>query len=323
MAQYRVYDPEQEIPCPYNKCEMIRAKRMPYHLIRCRRNHPCSEYASCPLNATHVVPKPELRYHLENCPDKPRLEQDISFEAQKREGGTLFTGCTKLPTYSQIDLKIEDDWDKEIPLLPRIGVDPNIFAKMEGIQLQGLTTAEKKHMKAQYALPQEERRYFKNPDKPEEKPVAGAPKQEEEEEEELRIPNKAPQTYVPKPQSTKQQPHTVFAFSLSSTGVGRGQTASTGEQPSMEGQGVGMGRGMAGVGRGITGVGRGRAESVWLGSEKVDNSLNLIGRGQSIRGGHVMRGSAGGGQVMTGSVGRLMMAGTGRGISVDKLDKQD
>lgn len=37
MAQYKVLDPEQEIPCPYNRCEMIRAKRMPYHLIKCRR----------------------------------------------------------------------------------------------------------------------------------------------------------------------------------------------------------------------------------------------------------------------------------------------
>ncbi|XP_065940001.1 uncharacterized protein [Magallana gigas] len=292
MAQYKVLDPEQEIPCPYNRCEMIRAKRMPYHLIKCRRNHPCTEFASCPLNAIHVVPKPELRYHIENCPDKPRIEQDLSYEIQKEAGstGTLFQGCVDLPEYHQITVNSEDDWEKEVPLLPRIGVDPNYFAKIEGIHIDGLTNAEKKYMKIQYALPPGERRYVKYPDKPSVTQQQEAKR--EEVEEELRIPNKISQTYISNPKPAKQQPSAVFAFSLSSVGVGRGQTASVGEQQNPQN----IGRGRALVGRGIAGL------RIGDGSEGLGSSISPAGRGQIGKECHAK-----------GIAGKLFSSGIGRG----------
>uniref|UniRef100_K1S3X9 Gametocyte-specific factor 1 n=1 Tax=Magallana gigas TaxID=29159 RepID=K1S3X9_MAGGI len=267
MAQYKVLDPEQEIPCPYNRCEMIRAKRMPYHLIKCRR----AKFASCPLNAIHVVPKPELRYHIENCPDKPRIEQDLSYEIQKEKGstGTLFQGCVDLPEYHQITVNSEDDWEKEVPILPRIGVDPNYFAKIEGIHIDG---------------------YVKYPDKPSVTQQQEAKK--EDVEEELRIPNKISQTYISNPKPAKQQPSAVFAFSLSSVGVGRGQIASVGEQQNPQS----VGRGRALVGRGIAGL---RIED---GSEGLGSSISPAGRGQIGKECHAK-----------GIAGKLFSSGIGRG----------
>lgn len=37
MAQYKIPDPEEMVPCPYDKVHMIRAKRMQYHLMKCRK----------------------------------------------------------------------------------------------------------------------------------------------------------------------------------------------------------------------------------------------------------------------------------------------
>lgn len=37
MAYYKIPDPEQLIPCPYDKVHMIAAKRMQYHLMKCRK----------------------------------------------------------------------------------------------------------------------------------------------------------------------------------------------------------------------------------------------------------------------------------------------
>ncbi|XP_055998476.1 uncharacterized protein LOC125683192 isoform X2 [Ostrea edulis] len=302
MAQYKVYDPEEKIPCPYNKCEMIRAKRMPYHLIKCRRNHPCTEYTSCPLNATHIVPNPELRYHIDNCPDKARVEQNLAYEEYKKDGGTLFQGCTELPKYGKINLTSEEDWEKEIPLFPRIGVDPNLLAKMDGIQIHGLTASEKKHMKAQYDLPPEKRRYFENPDKPVE-----IVEKTKETELELRIPYKASKTYVPKPKSTKRQPQTVFAYSLSSTGVGRGQAAALSKEQETPEEAVGVARS---VGRGTIRVGRGMAD-VDMGGDY--SSLSLVGRGRIGREN----------QPNMSLAGEIFGVGTGRGVSIINADMQE
>jgi len=37
MAYYKIPDPEQLIQCPYDRTHMRAAKRMQYHLIKCRK----------------------------------------------------------------------------------------------------------------------------------------------------------------------------------------------------------------------------------------------------------------------------------------------
>ena len=43
------------------------------------QNHIGREYAVCPFNARHEMPRPEIRHHIANCPDKALLEQDLAF----------------------------------------------------------------------------------------------------------------------------------------------------------------------------------------------------------------------------------------------------
>uniref|UniRef100_A0A8V5GWS2 Uncharacterized protein n=1 Tax=Melopsittacus undulatus TaxID=13146 RepID=A0A8V5GWS2_MELUD len=65
-------DPESLVQCPFDGSHRVRASRLPYHLVRCERNHPqlARSLATCPFNARHRVPQPELRRHVTECPDR-------------------------------------------------------------------------------------------------------------------------------------------------------------------------------------------------------------------------------------------------------------
>lgn len=84
----------------------------------------------------------------------------------------------------------------------------------------------------------------------------------------------------------------MFAFSLSSVGVGRGQTASVGEQQNPQN----VGRGRALVGRGIAGL------RIGDGSEGLGSSISPAGRGQIGKECHAK-----------GIAGKLFSSGIGRG----------
>ncbi|XP_032992847.1 gametocyte-specific factor 1-like isoform X1 [Lacerta agilis] len=65
-------DPERLVQCPYDKNHQIRACRLPYHLVKCRKNNQkiARELATCPYNARHRVPKQELKLHIASCENK-------------------------------------------------------------------------------------------------------------------------------------------------------------------------------------------------------------------------------------------------------------
>uniref|UniRef100_A0A670IHG8 CHHC U11-48K-type domain-containing protein n=1 Tax=Podarcis muralis TaxID=64176 RepID=A0A670IHG8_PODMU len=65
-------DPERLVQCPYDKNHQIRACRLPYHLVKCRKNNQkiARELATCPYNARHRVPKQELKLHIATCENK-------------------------------------------------------------------------------------------------------------------------------------------------------------------------------------------------------------------------------------------------------------
>ncbi|KAM9319905.1 gametocyte-specific factor 1 [Gastrophryne carolinensis] len=79
---YDPQDPERLLQCPYDSNHQIRACRFPYHLIKCRKNHPelAKQFVTCPFNARHLVPRGELSFHISRCDDKSCIEQDIADE---------------------------------------------------------------------------------------------------------------------------------------------------------------------------------------------------------------------------------------------------
>ncbi|XP_055998471.1 uncharacterized protein LOC125683191 isoform X1 [Ostrea edulis] len=253
MAQYKIPDPEELTPCPYDKVHMIRAKRMQYHLMKCRKNYAGRDFATCPFNARHEMPKPELRYHLANCPDKALIEPMLAYENSKKNGeeGSMFKGNTDLPVYENLNINSEENWDAEIPSVARIGVDPQFLAKQDHMIIPGLTKSEKREFVKQMNIPAEDRKYVAHYTETREEDLTL-----KDEQPKLRLPKTAAQTYLPHQRKSFQQPSTVFAYSLSMAGVGRGLPvtgAEGGAQNERPGLSRGRGRGFTpAMGRGAT-----------------------------------------------------------------------
>ncbi|XP_070696405.1 gametocyte-specific factor 1 [Pempheris klunzingeri] len=101
-------DPDKLLQCPFDQNHQIRACRFPYHLIKCRKNHPklASELKTCPFNARHLVPKHELTLHTETCEDR------ISVDTE--DGGSTNGPCKwQVPVSTWINPDMTEDWDKE------------------------------------------------------------------------------------------------------------------------------------------------------------------------------------------------------------------
>ncbi|KAL7859692.1 hypothetical protein SRHO_G00148390 [Serrasalmus rhombeus] len=101
-------DPNKLLQCPYDKNHQIRACRFPYHLLKCRKNHPklASELKTCPFNAKHLMPKHELSHHIENCEDRRSvtIEDEANTEIQRK---------FQVPVSTWTNPVTEEDWDKE------------------------------------------------------------------------------------------------------------------------------------------------------------------------------------------------------------------
>ncbi|XP_059154897.1 uncharacterized protein LOC131940273 [Physella acuta] len=117
----RMGNSEALVECPYDPSHMITPLRMPYHLLKCRKNHPFTDFVVCPFNACHEVNKAELKYHMSNCPDKVLIEREITFDAIKKalvnSEFRIHKGCTDLPTYNNPTHNTgndsDEDWDAE------------------------------------------------------------------------------------------------------------------------------------------------------------------------------------------------------------------
>ncbi|XP_026881637.1 gametocyte-specific factor 1 [Electrophorus electricus] len=101
-------DPNKLLQCPYDKNHQIRACRFPFHLLKCRKNHPklASELKTCPFNAKHLMPRYELSHHIENCEDRQRC---VGVEEEHTEILQKF----QVPVSTWRQPVIEEDWDQE------------------------------------------------------------------------------------------------------------------------------------------------------------------------------------------------------------------
>ncbi|XP_050777704.1 gametocyte-specific factor 1-like isoform X7 [Gopherus flavomarginatus] len=103
-------DPEKLIQCPYDRYHQIRACRFPYHLIKCRKNHPdiAEQLATCPFNARHQVPRAEISHHISSCDDKSCIEQEIVSQSNTCHREMMNTVSMWQPP------PCDEDWDKEL-----------------------------------------------------------------------------------------------------------------------------------------------------------------------------------------------------------------
>ncbi|XP_008277069.1 gametocyte-specific factor 1-like [Stegastes partitus] len=104
-------DPNKLVQCPYDKNHQIRSKRFPYHVLKCRKNHPklASELKTCPYNARHMLPKQELAYHMEICENKISQDQDT------QDAGNADRNCQwHVPVNTSVNPNMTEDWEEEV-----------------------------------------------------------------------------------------------------------------------------------------------------------------------------------------------------------------
>ncbi|XP_077572860.1 gametocyte-specific factor 1 isoform X2 [Stigmatopora nigra] len=121
-------NPARLVPCPFDKSHQIRICRFPYHIIKCKKNHPqlAKQMKTCSFNACHVMPKHELDEHTKTCPNRIALftEEDGGEKCRKWE----------LPASSHAPITPDpsEDWEKEADetVIPFIWGESSLACKL-------------------------------------------------------------------------------------------------------------------------------------------------------------------------------------------------
>ncbi|XP_022047348.1 gametocyte-specific factor 1-like [Acanthochromis polyacanthus] len=101
-------DPNRLLQCPFDEHHKIRASRFPFHIIKCRKNHPklASELKTCPFNARHLVPKHELAHHTETCENRPSEDSQAAGSSNEPQW--------HVPVSTRVNPNMTEDWEEEV-----------------------------------------------------------------------------------------------------------------------------------------------------------------------------------------------------------------
>lgn len=102
-------DREQLETCPYDPSHRVSQMRLPYHLIKCRKNHKDKEFSQCPYDAKHVILKAQFQEHLQNCDKKAIIEPQLVMVERN-------FGLHLPPSQAvEIEATLSNEWDLEMP----------------------------------------------------------------------------------------------------------------------------------------------------------------------------------------------------------------
>ncbi|XP_041926249.1 gametocyte-specific factor 1-like isoform X1 [Alosa sapidissima] len=103
-----IWNPDRLVKCPYDPNHMIRQCRFPYHILKCKKNHPEmeSELRTCPYNARHIILKDELSAHMAVCVDRQSVIDELGGNSEVQKKYSIPVNTTAFPT--------SEDWDKEV-----------------------------------------------------------------------------------------------------------------------------------------------------------------------------------------------------------------
>ncbi|CAE1280832.1 unnamed protein product [Acanthosepion pharaonis] len=74
---------------------------MPFHLIKCRKQHLLSPLQTCPFDTKHLVPQQEMPFHMSMCEAKVILGLDIANNiAQQESWQEKLEACHQMPETS-------------------------------------------------------------------------------------------------------------------------------------------------------------------------------------------------------------------------------
>lgn len=59
--------PDVIVQCPFNKEHLVIRHRMPYHIVKCKKNYKGPPLETCAYNAMHMLPIEQMPKHLDEC----------------------------------------------------------------------------------------------------------------------------------------------------------------------------------------------------------------------------------------------------------------
>ncbi|GAV03322.1 hypothetical protein RvY_13764 [Ramazzottius varieornatus] len=98
VSNYWLSGDDHLLTCPYDMEHKIRHYRMESHLLKCQKQHPDVTVATCPFNATHVLPTLFFSEHVTGCPDHRMIDPDqrgAGVSAEHVSKSRLFRACLK------------------------------------------------------------------------------------------------------------------------------------------------------------------------------------------------------------------------------------
>ncbi|ELT92542.1 hypothetical protein CAPTEDRAFT_219364 [Capitella teleta] len=111
---YTSMDPEDLVKCPFNEAHVMKARNLQKHMIKCKMTHPRTNLKQCPYNACHEVPESTFLTHIEQCPDRVLVEEDVRITGRPNPE-VIMTGNLALPEYdvNRFDYSDEECWDDD------------------------------------------------------------------------------------------------------------------------------------------------------------------------------------------------------------------
>jgi len=107
-------DPEQLFICPYDSTHLVRKKKLPYHIPKCRKNWAGTDFKICPFNSNHVIPAPEFAGHKAMCEDRYTIEMEL--ENINRKKADIHQGLPVVRPVAEDKPYLpasSEDWDLE------------------------------------------------------------------------------------------------------------------------------------------------------------------------------------------------------------------
>jgi len=131
---------EDVVVCPYDRAHKVTKARLPYHLVKCRRNHPEIPMQVCFFNLDHHVLEIDYEKHLLVCPSKKEFEEKNREDADEEP-----MNLPKPSTPPRIHC--DEDWDEEARLGGHKSYNPARYIA-DKLVIRSLPNATKSQRKA-------------------------------------------------------------------------------------------------------------------------------------------------------------------------------
>lgn len=104
-----MYSNKVIVSCPYDSTHNVEQSKLPFHLMRCRRNQLNLKKVLCPYNAWHIIDAVEYEAHVACCPSSGSVKMsEYKYDPLCELGTVPLKTTTNLPIVKMKDWKEEN-----------------------------------------------------------------------------------------------------------------------------------------------------------------------------------------------------------------------